>query len=190
MSTDNKFKVGDCVRFLHETGGGVVVSVAVGAIITVEDEDGFPRVVKSSDCIAAPDARKDQMAYGRTDISGASATERAADAPKSVRPDAIQTDRGLPYIEVDLHIEKLVDRPRELTTHAKFEKQMDVFSLQMDVAAKNRVRRIIFIHGVGSGRLKASIRQEVDQHWPHCNCGSADPYKYGNGATEVFFRQD
>jgi hypothetical protein len=189
MTALQKFKPGDRVRFLRETGGGLVVSVTGTGLLTVEDEDGFPRELAARDCISEPNDRQAQMAYGQTDIAGASASEQAADAPKSKSSDAVQTDKGLPFIEVDLHIEKLVERPRGLSIHAKFEKQMDVFNMQMDLAVKQRVRRIIFIHGVGSGRLKEAISQEVYRHWPSCNCGSADPYKYGNGATEVFFRQ-
>ena len=56
----------------------------------------------------------------------------------------------------------------------------------MNEAMRKHIRKIIFIHGVGNGRLKSEIRKEL-QHYQGIKVRDADPSRYGRGATEVVF---
>jgi hypothetical protein len=66
---------------------------------------------------------------------------------------------------------------------------MEHFDRMMRRAEEKRIPRVIFIHGVGQGRLRQEIREALTSFWPHCICREGDPRKYGHGATEVRFGQ-
>jgi DNA-nicking Smr family endonuclease len=55
----------------------------------------------------------------------------------------------------------------------------------MRVAMKDKLRKIVFIHGVGQGVLKAEIRRLIKEYYPHCNARDAAWHQYGQGATIV-----
>lgn len=83
-------------------------------------------------------------------------------------------------VEIDLHIEALpgglgVAKGQELPF------QLEHFKAVMRSQLKHRGRRIIFVHGVGDGVLKAAIREELDTVYA-ISC-SWTPY--GDGATAV-----
>ena len=59
----------------------------------------------------------------------------------------------------------------------------------MKIAAEQRIRRVVFIHGVGQGVLRHQIRSRLDMYYPNCTVRDANPREYGSGATEVFLGQ-
>ena len=89
--------------------------------------------------------------------------------------------------EVDLHIDMLTERPADLTPHEAFEMQMHYFRLCMDHAIQNKMKRVVFIHGVGQGVLKDEILKELKEY-DNIHFFAAPMSKYGVGATEVYFR--
>ena len=83
-------------------------------------------------------------------------------------------------VEIDLHIEALpeglgVAKGQELPYHLEF------FRKTLRSQLKHRGNKIIFVHGVGDGVLKAAIRDELDTVYA-ISC-SWNPY--GDGATAV-----
>lgn len=89
---------------------------------------------------------------------------------------------------VDLHIEKLTDRFQHLNNGEILDLQLSVFEKQLDLAVLHKSSNIIFIHGVGEGRLRheihelLKIRKEVKSF-----VNQYHPF-YGYGATEVFLK--
>jgi hypothetical protein len=91
--------------------------------------------------------------------------------------------------EVDLHIEELVERPRELSNKEMLEIQMARFQTSLDGALESPgLKRIVFIHGIGNGRLRYEIRKYLDRHYPRLDYQDASFKEYGYGATMVFLR--
>ena len=88
--------------------------------------------------------------------------------------------------EVDLHIEQLVDDPKALTPVEMFDIQMRRFTSSLEEAARNRRKRIVFIHGVGNGRLRLEIQRVLKQKYPKLRYQDASFKEYGFGATLVF----
>jgi len=88
--------------------------------------------------------------------------------------------------EVDLHIEELVDDFSGLSNAQMLEIQLKHFEKEMDNALRNHFKKIIFIHGVGNGKLKNEIRKELRQY-PRVAFKDADSRNYGQGATEITF---
>lgn len=57
-----KFKTGDKVKFLNETGGGIVSKIVSGSLVYVTTEDGFDLPVSTSDIIKInPETRAEKM---------------------------------------------------------------------------------------------------------------------------------
>ena len=90
--------------------------------------------------------------------------------------------------EVDLHIEQLVDHPKMLAPGEMLDIQMGYFKSALEEAIRNRLRRIIFIHGVGNGRLRLEIHRALDQKYPKLRYQDASFKEYGYGATMVILK--
>ena len=60
-------------------------------------------------------------------------------------------------LEVDLHIEKLVPSIKGLSNHEILNIQMDTAKGQLEFAIRNRMQKLVFIHGVGEGVLKSEL---------------------------------
>ena len=86
-----------------------------------------------------------------------------------------------PAMEVDLHIEKLVANYDILTT------QIEEAKHQLEFAIKRGIPRIVFIHGVGEGVLKAEL-ETLFARYSNLIYQDADYARYGIGATEVFLQ--
>ncbi len=92
-------------------------------------------------------------------------------------------------VEVDLHIEELIDNTNGLSNREIIDIQLDKFYREMDEAIKNRVKRIVFIHGVGNGVLKQEITKKLKSKYAKFNFQDASFKEYGYGATMVILRR-
>jgi hypothetical protein len=89
---------------------------------------------------------------------------------------------------VDLHIEKLTDKPDDLDAYGMIDLQLRTFEKYYDLAIVHHLASFIIVHGVGSGklrdeihdalRLKREVKSFVNQYDP----------RFGYGATEVYFK--
>jgi hypothetical protein len=89
---------------------------------------------------------------------------------------------------LDLHIEKLTDRPGSISKQEMFDLQLKTFEKYYELALMHHFHQMIVIHGVGTGRLrdeihdilrlKKEVRSFVNQFHP----------LYGFGATEIYFK--
>ena len=193
------FQTGQRVKFLNDVGSATVVRVE-GSTVVVEDEDGFERSVSAAELMAAPDPEVEARQYGDTipDVAQLLAQEVGEKRMRELQKDfevryqhaqATNMARRDAHMEVDLHIHELVDDQRCLPDRAKLAIQMDHFDRMMDIAKREKLRRIVFIHGVGQGVLRHQIRTTLEQHHPDCSYREGDPRKYGSGATEVWLGQ-
>ncbi len=87
--------------------------------------------------------------------------------------------------EIDLHITELLDDTRGMTPKDMLEYQMQVFKDKLEEGLMdNNVKKIVFIHGRGNGRLRQEIRAYLDRKKiPYQDASFA---RYGFGATLVF----
>ena len=193
------FKVGDLVKFLNDVGTATVLRVE-GNVVIVEDEDGFERSVERAELMDAGDRDQDEKKYGNKlpDVAQLLTQEVGERRMKELQRDfevryqhaqATSMSRRDAHMEVDLHIHELVEDQRGLADGAKLAIQMAHFDRMMDIAKREKLRRIVFIHGVGQGVLRHQIRTALDQHHPDCNYREGDPRRYGSGATEVWLGQ-
>jgi len=92
-------------------------------------------------------------------------------------------------IEVDLHIQELLDSYSNLTNTEMVTVQMSKFHEEMDKAIKSDVKKIVFIHGVGNGTLKNELRRELQRKYAKYSFQDASFREYGYGATMVIIRK-
>jgi len=95
----------------------------------------------------------------------------------------------LPVPEFDLHIEKLVKNFRGMSNYEILTLQSETAKRHIEFAIKNRIPKIVFIHGVGEGVLKAELDFMLARY-DNISFQDANYQKYGVGATEVYFRQN
>jgi hypothetical protein len=88
--------------------------------------------------------------------------------------------------EVDLHIEEIVEDSSGLTNGEIISIQMGRFETALETALRSKVQRIVFIHGVGNGRLKHELRKKLDRKYPDLKYQDASFREYGYGATMVY----
>jgi hypothetical protein len=92
---------------------------------------------------------------------------------------------GITSMEVDLHIEELVEDIRGMSNGEIIQIQLKHFQKKLDEAIAKKMRSIVFIHGVGKGVLKNEIIF-ILKGMPELTYSDASMAKYGGGATEVF----
>jgi dsDNA-specific endonuclease/ATPase MutS2 len=92
-------------------------------------------------------------------------------------------------VEVDLHISELVDNTTGLSNREILEIQTERFKSEMELAIKEKVKRIVFIHGVGQGTLKTEVLKELNTKYKKYYFQDASFKEYGYGATMVILRK-
>ncbi len=86
--------------------------------------------------------------------------------------------------EVDLHLRSGYSHPDAI------ERQLARFRGELESAVRRGDREIIFIHGVGSGRLREEIRKILYHDYPSFICQDAPFSRYGfGGATLVIIKK-
>lgn len=116
--------------------------------------------------------------------TGKPASNIVVDSKNPLQPYMIQKD----VAEVDLHVEKLLKTRLEMKNAEEkdyLSRQLDVFETCLNQAIGQRLSRIIFIHGVGEGILKAEMEKKL-KNYENLHFMAASTLKYGRGAIEVF----
>nr|WP_319398024.1 DUF2027 domain-containing protein [uncultured Carboxylicivirga sp.] len=88
-------------------------------------------------------------------------------------------------LEVDLHIDELIDTTAGLSNGEILNIQIDKFKQVMKDNAKFKGKKLVFIHGVGAGTLKNEIRRLLERQYKKHNYQDASFREYGYGATMV-----
>lgn len=87
-------------------------------------------------------------------------------------------------MEIDLHIEELVDSINGMSNAQIVQIQMSHFLKSLDEAIALHLKKLIVIHGIGTGRLKTEVYKAL-QNYPKLKFQDASYAKYGFGATEI-----
>lgn len=91
-------------------------------------------------------------------------------------------------IEVDLHIDKLLETTAGMNNTAMLQHQLDIFRQTMASYRGAKGQRIVFIHGKGEGVLRKAIIDELKLRYAKCEWQDASFQQYGFGATQVTIR--
>jgi Smr domain-containing protein len=90
--------------------------------------------------------------------------------------------------ELDLHIEKLVEKHAGLDNLEIISIQLQTFEKYLDLAIAHHLPSMVVIHGLGTGRLRDEIHEILRlRRGVKSFVNRYDP-RYGYGATEIFFQ--
>ncbi|NOQ26205.1 MAG: DUF2027 domain-containing protein [Bacteroidales bacterium] len=90
--------------------------------------------------------------------------------------------------EVDLHIEELVEDYSKLSNSEMLDIQMSRFATTLDGGIIAGTRKMVFIHGLGNGRLKHEVAKTLNRKYPKLKYQDASFKEYGYGATMVIIK--
>lgn len=170
-----KFEKGDHVEFLNEVGGGIVVGYR-DTLVLVEDEDGFVFSFPENDLVLKVDWQPVEVSVRM---------ERKKENPSIDETDGYRMVEGrVPFMEVDLHIHMVADYTRNLSNHDMVMVQLKHFEKTLAEAKRRRLTKVVYIHGIGKGRLRNELRKKL-KSLSNCDFEDADYSRYGQGATQV-----
>ena len=88
-------------------------------------------------------------------------------------------------IEVDLHINTLLDSTAGMTNAEMLSYQMDTFHRILEENKNKKGQKIVFIHGKGEGVLRTEIEKQLKSRYKTYHFQDASFREYGFGATMV-----
>lgn len=172
-------KVGDLVSIIDEDAKGRITSIKQQNIVVVADEDGFELEYTLRELILLEEAR--DLEYDRS----IETTNHGKDkVHKNLNPVRHKKD----VVEVDLHIEELIDDHRGWTNAEILLYQLDKFEKVLSSAFQTRKRKMFVIHGRGDGVLRSEIRKKL-RDYPGIEVYDASYKTYGQGATEILLHK-
>lgn len=178
-------KIGDTVSVLDENIMGKISKIN-GEEITMDTTDGFELTFFKKELVVMDiNISKSEMAP--RNISEIISEKESKKPGKTLRKRP--KERAQPPMEVDLHINQLVKSSRGLEKHDMLNLQLETAKRQLEFAIKNRIQRVIFIHGIGEGKLRAEM-EYLFNRYENLKFYDADYQKYGQGATEVYIFQN
>ena len=105
--------------------------------------------------------------------------------PQPVKKSAKTVD---PVIEIDLHINQLLDTTKGMSAGDILNYQLNKFHEVMKQYIGKKGQQIVFIHGKGEGILRTTIEKELKTKYKSCIFQDASFQEYGFGATIVKIR--
>lgn len=182
------FNIGDTVAVLDDVIKGKVISVSASKIL-IESSDGFSFEFSPKELVVIKENQFELSKY--SDISNEALLQKTNETTKKKNPIQFKTDLKedkLPPMEVDLHIHQLIPSTRGMDNFDILTTQMEHAKHKLEFAIKNRIPKIVFIHGLGEGVLKSELEFMLKNY--NVDFYAASYKKYGLGATEVYIYQN
>ena len=113
---------------------------------------------------------------------------RASKSDKSshaANPHVSKPNQRPELIEVDLHINELLDNTNGLSPKDMLDYQIEKFNEVMRANLRHNGTKIVFIHGKGEGKLRQELLRQLKLYYPKCTPQDANFQKYGFGATMI-----
>ncbi|PIF33771.1 hypothetical protein CLU81_4396 [Flavobacterium sp. 9] len=177
---------GDKVSVLDEAINGTVISVKNNEVL-IETEDGFMMTFFVNELLKIQDSSNLMNSIKRINLEEITKEKTEQKARSFVKEKKDKREIAAP--EFDLHIEKLVPNKRGMSNYDILTLQTETAKRHIEFAIRNRIPKIVFIHGVGEGILKAELDFLLGRY-DGIDFQDANYQKYGLGATEVYFRQN
>ncbi len=134
------------------------------------------------------DLPEEELLVSAGDLERAMNEKRRADQPARIRRKRTRQPEQAKMVEVDLHINQLLDTTAGMNNADILEHQLKKFNETMQVHLNQKGKKLVFIHGKGDGVLRQAILSELKKKYPSCYSQDASFKEYGFGATMVTIR--
>ena len=181
-----KFEIGDKVSALDDDISGVVIKVNNDQI-SVETTDNFVMTFFVNELVKINNSNELRCFFSTQSLGSVLKDKEEPKKRSFIKEKRSRKDEFV--LEIDLHIEKLVPSKRGMNNYDILTLQMETAKRQLDFAIKNRMPKVVFIHGVGEGVLKAELDFMLGRY-EGISFQDANYQKYGLGATEVYIKQN
>lgn len=182
-----KFKIGDKVAVIDDVFKGTVNKIE-NEILFVETDEGFLFEYTPKELVLINENQSELSKY--SDIANDDLIQKISEKNGRKSTSKFKSDKRekQPPMEVDLHIHNLVPSTSGMDNFDILTVQINTAKAKLDFAVKNRIQKVVFIHGVGEGVLKSELEFLFKKY--HVDYYAASFQKYGLGATEVYIYQN
>ena len=136
--------------------------------------------------IVTNDVPVKQVYVSAEDIQVALLQKKEVEKPRSQPIVKRSSSNGI--IEIDLHINELLDDAHGMSNSEILNYQLDKFREVMEKYKGKREQKIVFIHGKGDGVLRKALLDELKRKYNTCRYQDASFQEYDFGATLVTIR--
>ncbi|WP_369048738.1 Smr/MutS family protein [Tenacibaculum sp. UWU-22] len=171
-------EIGNKVALIDENLTGVVIAVNKNKITIVSDDE-MKYIFDVSELIKIG-VDQEEIAK-QSEINEGLLQEKNALKKTRVKP--FKKNKKEVVMEVDLHIEKLVKSTRNMDKYDILQYQLNTAQHKLEFCIQKHISKLILIHGVGEGVLKAELQFLLNKY--PVTYSDASYQKYGMGATEV-----
>lgn len=185
-----KISLGHKVKFINEDLEGEITAILSSSTVLVDCSDGFEHKVLVSELLIVGEDNEHLYKIDEAIISQKiTSSNMVKQDPKGVLGKYLDANKYKheSILEVDLHLEKLVEFPGKLEDWQRLHTQMQHVKNCLSAAKAKNIRRIVFIHGVGTGVLKTELHNYISG-FDELYVKEADFREYGVGATEVIIK--
>ncbi len=175
------FTIGQAVQALDDDLEGVIIQIEEDQI-TVESHDGFLVRFRESEIIPLHTLDLKHIRITEDTV------QQKESSHKKPKPRLKPKERNQPPMEVDLHIHQLT-KQRGMSNHEMLTLQIETAERQLQFAIRNRIPKVVFIHGVGKGVLRSEL-EFLFGRYDQVRFYDANYQKYGVGALEVYIYQN
>lgn len=171
---------------------GVTMELRIDAVKfyklhTFQENDFFPEPALTYDIVRDDEAAK-QVFVSANDIKEALLSKNECAVPDKVQRRQQHKLVKNNIVEVDLHIDALLDDTTGMGNAEMLNYQLDVFRRTLDEFKTHTGQKIVFIHGKGDGVLRRAILDELKRKYRNYSSQDASFREYGYGATMVTIR--
>lgn len=178
-----RLEIGNKVAVLDDVLKGVVIAIDADAI-TIETEDGMPFKFAKRELVKIEEDQHELSKF--SDINNPLLNQKISD--NKPKKSLFTKTKNEVILEVDLHINQLVKSTRGLDNYDMLNLQISTAKRKIEYAISKRISKIVFIHGVGEGVLRAELTSLLNRY--PVKYYDASYKKYGLGATEVYIYQN
>ena len=150
---------------------------------TFKESDFFEEPALIYD-IVVHDVPVKQVYVSAEDLQSALLQKKQIDKPKA-QPIVKRGGGRNEIIEVDLHINELLDTTTGMSSGEILNYQLDKFRETLEKYKSKREQKIVFIHGKGDGVLRKALVDELKRKYKTYKYQDASFQEYGFGATMV-----
>lgn len=180
------FNIGDEVTVLDDSFSGRVKGFKKDRVI-IETPEGFELDFEAQELVKIADTGDMKSLFSSQSLSSVLKDKEEPKKRSFVKEKRSKKDEFV--LEVDLHIEKLVPNKKGMSNYDILTLQTETAKRQIDFAIRNRMPKVVLIHGVGEGILKAELDFLLGRY-DNISFQDANYRKYGLGATEVYIKQN